>query len=304
MLRIIAYCYLVVLFFIGIFLLSLTKAVAVSPTFSNPRWSLMVAAVLVLPLLLPALKYVTRYIKTIKFSDVEVSFAQVEVASYSLATLARQLSPPSDQMSAPEYAGIMTSQSDVIVDAIKEVQRAKDEILVVDLGQGEAWIPPNLYFLALLASQRTSARQILFVETRRLEGTFVGMCSPDELKDALSRTFPMLHQAALKSNYEQQPLDATIGQQYFGALKNLYGETGISAQVRELWLTAPKLRSILGSSLDREKIDVKAALTERDYRKILLSAKPYAAVVNDDQVESVLSRDRVALFVARCLAAK
>src|SRR5258708_5630110 len=173
----IAYGYLVVLLFFAMFFLFLAEAGKLSPGLGNPRWPLLMAGILVLPLFLPAFKYVAPYIKSIKISDFEVSFTQAEIASYSLATLTDQLKAPTDQVSAPEYAQMMAvSYSRFIVDTLKAVKLTRDEILVVDFGAGTAWIPPNLYFLALLAADRTSVRQIVFVETRHVQGAFVGMC--------------------------------------------------------------------------------------------------------------------------------
>ena len=43
---------------------------------------------------------------------------------------------------------------------------------------------------------------------------------------------------------------------------------------------------------------------QADYRQILRSDYPYTAVVQDEQLESLISRDRVALLVARGLVAK
>jgi hypothetical protein len=154
MLPLIGYGYLIVFLFLVMFSLSLSNVVRLSPGLSNPRWSLLIALVLVLPLLLPAFKYVAPYVRSIKISDVEVSFAQVEVVSSPLTALAEQLKTAAAEVNAPEYASMMTSYSSVIIDSIKEVQKTKDEILVVDLREGNAWIPPNLYFLASLAADR------------------------------------------------------------------------------------------------------------------------------------------------------
>jgi hypothetical protein len=228
---------------------------------------------------------------------------QAEVASYSLATLTGQLRTPTEQVSAPEFANMMAvSYSRFIIDTIKAVQLTKDEVLVVDLGTGTAWIPPNLYFLSLLAADRTSVRQIVFVETRHLEGIFVGMCFPGELQQALGQKFPVLQKAAEQSNSQQLPLDYVLGSAYFQALSNLYANIAPSLSPRESWLNSGTLFAMAGSSLQRQKIESKDSLTETDYRQILRSDYPYTAVVQDEQLESLISRDRVALIVARNLA--
>jgi hypothetical protein len=191
MLPLIGYGYVVAFLFLAVFVVSLAMATKLSASLSSPRWALLIAVVLVLPLLLPAFKYVAPYIKSIKISDFEVSFVQAEVASYSLATLTVQLKTPTEQVSAPEFANMMAiSYSRFIIDSIIAVRLTKDEILVVDLGTGAAWIPPTLYFLSSLAADRTSVRQIVFVETRHMEGVFVGSASPKSYKRPWNRNSP------------------------------------------------------------------------------------------------------------------
>jgi hypothetical protein len=303
MLPLIGYGYLVAFLFLAIFLVSLAKATKLSASLSSPRWPLLIAVILVLPLLLPAFKYVAPYIKTIKISDFEVSFMQAEVASYSLAALTGQLRTPTEQVSAPEFANMMAvSYSRFIIDTIKAVRLTKDEVLVVDLGTGTAWIPPNLYFLSLLVADRTSVRQIVFVETRHLEGVFVGMCFPGELQQALGQKLPVLQKAAEQSNSQQLPLDYVVGSAYFEALRDLYAKIAPSLSSRDSWLNSGTLFALAGSSIQRQKIESKESLTEADYRQILRSDYPYTAVVRDEHLESLISRDRVALLVARNLA--
>ena len=56
--------------------------------------------------------------------------------------------------------------------------------------------------------------------------------------------------------------------------------------------------------IQRHRIESKETLTESDYRQILDSDYPYTAVVEDEELESLISRDKVALLVARKLVAK
>ena len=196
------------------------------------------------------------------------------------------------------------SYSRFIVKTLQEVKRTRDEVLVVDLGTGAAWVPPNLYFLALLAADRTAVRQIAFVETRHEDGIFVGMCFPEDLQKALAQKFPVLQEAAEKSNYQQLPLDDVVGLEYFEALRNLYGAARAPISPRESWLNSSSLFRLVEPCIQRQKIESKETLTETDYRQILGSNYPYTAVVKDEELESLISRDKVALVVARSLVAK
>src|SRR5439155_15829560 len=141
---------------------------------------------------------------------------------------------------------MMTSLSSVIIDTIKDVQNTKDEILVVDLREGNAWIPPNLYFLASLAAERTSVRQIAFVERRPVEEVFVGMCFPEDLKRALAQKFPVLQKAAEQSDYQRLAVLNDLRAAYFQALHNLYISTAPAASPRDSWLNSSKLFALAG----------------------------------------------------------
>jgi len=73
--RLVGYGYLVIFIFFAVFFLFLAEARKVNPGLDTPRWSLLLAGILVLPLFLPAFKYVAPYIKSVKISELEVSFA-------------------------------------------------------------------------------------------------------------------------------------------------------------------------------------------------------------------------------------
>src|SRR5215471_8877495 len=109
--RLIGYGYLVVLLFLVVFFLAVVEIGTISPGLNTPRWALLIAIVLVLPLLLPTFKYVAPYVKSVKISEVEVSFSQVEIVRPPLTALAEQLKTAAAQVSAPEYASMMTSYS-------------------------------------------------------------------------------------------------------------------------------------------------------------------------------------------------
>ena len=46
------------------------------------------------------------------------------------------------------------------------------------------------------------------------------MCFPEDLGKAMAQKFPVLQEAAEKSNYQQLPLDYSLGAEYFQALQN------------------------------------------------------------------------------------
>ena len=115
---------------------------------------------------------------------------------------------------------------------------------------------------------------------------------------------PLLKQAAEQSKYQELPLDYVIGTEYFQALQNLYSVSNAPASPQKSWLTSSALFALAGPCIYRQKIESKGSVTETDYRPIVGSDYPYTAVVKDEQLESLISRDKVALLVARGLVAK
>jgi hypothetical protein len=87
MLRLIAYGYAVAALFLAALITGVAKAAALHPTLGSPQWALIMAFVFILPLLLPAFGFLAPYVKSIKVSDFEVTFAEIQVTSFSLTSL-------------------------------------------------------------------------------------------------------------------------------------------------------------------------------------------------------------------------
>jgi hypothetical protein len=301
--QMIGYGYAIVLPFLALFFISLRYLNYIHEGLGTPVWSLIVSGALVAPLLAPIIaKYVAPRIKSIKISEFEVTLSEATASNFSLKELSKQLNLDADQVTAPEYASRMTSYSAVIIDTIKRVRETKDEVLVVDLQTGNAWIPPNLHFLASLAARRTRVEIIAFVETRHEEGAYVGACTPEELKAVLEKEFPVFQQAVSNFNLETASLDANMGGAYFSALQTLYVQTGETRPVREMWLTSAKIYGFAKGVMQRQQIAYNDTLTAEDFRQILLSKNKYTAVVDDETLISLVKRETVALFVAQSLA--
>jgi hypothetical protein len=172
----------------------LAKGLAINCHLEDPFWALFVAVILVIPLLVPSfIQYIAPSISKVAIPKfIEVSFARVESASFSLTSFFQGTKGFAGETIASEFAMSMTSLSMDILDVVGKVQVTGDEVFVVDLLEGKSWIPPNLYFLAFLLMYRTSVRQIVFVETRGAQESFIGMCSTEGLADALAKKFPVL----------------------------------------------------------------------------------------------------------------
>lgn len=302
--RVIGLGYLLVAAFLALFFLWLRSGVKYAPALSDPKWALLIAAILVLPVMLPWIrKSVLPRIGSIKLAEfLEISIREAEVAGYSSEGITQQLQQISGDCTLSQTVDMMHSYSSVILDAVSSLQGSKEEVLVVDFRQGKAWIPPNLYFLALMVRYRTRVRQIVFVETREVPRIFIGTSSPEELEDALGTSFPIFRTAAANSGHQQRSLSLApegAGSAFFGALKGLYSEQEGAEQVRKLWLNSTRLAELLDAGLHRGRIGWREKLTREDYQQVLASLQPYVAIVKNGQLESLVSRDRLALSAAR-----
>ena len=303
--------YVVVAAFLVLFFLWLKKGESYAPGLSDPKWALLIAAILIFPLLLPWIKkHVLPRVHSIKVAEfLEISLQEVEVAGYSAEEMTQQLQGISGDSTLSQTVEMMHSYSSVIVNGVKNLQESQDEVLVVDFREGKAWIPPNLYFLSLLVRYRTRVRQIVFVETREAPRIFIGSASPDQLEQALGARFPIFRTAAANCDHQHRALtlipNQGVGIMFFEALKALYSQQEGAEQVRKLWLNSTRLAEIVDSAvLQRERISWKEKLTLDDYQQIMASVQPYLAVVKNGQLESLVSRDSLALRAARAFIDK
>jgi hypothetical protein len=298
--RTIAIGYGVVAFFLAIFLLTVAVGTRNHNPVGEPRWAFLLALLAILPIFLPMLMtYVVPRITMVKISNImEMSFAKAEITSYSLADLTVHLPEVAGEANAADYITMMTiSYSSYIVDMIRTARMNRDAVIVVDLGDGNKWIPPNLFILARLARDYTVVRLIGFVETRNTPGAFVGMSSPSELMDGLRAKFPAFIQAS--SLQEVDPAPATVATNFFSSLTTIYQQSPEIKAVKDMWLSGPVLRRLMATSMYSDQVESADPLPADTCRRILESEHSYVAAVKDEKLQFFIERDRHALLVAR-----
>jgi hypothetical protein len=306
-LRWIALGYAVALLFLAVFVITVARGNSVATGLGEPRWALLIAVVLVVPVLAPTIaRTVGPRLRMVKIGDLaEFQFAGAEARAFTLDALVGHLQPASAsaELSAPEYASMMTSLSYEITSTVARLELTREEVLVVDLRDGHSWVLPNLYFLTLLTRRRTAVRQIAFVETQQVEEAFVCMCSPDELLESMDRAHPILRQAADTVTYESlMSSNPNAGAQFFGRLQALYAAQGAANQPKEPGLTSTAIYALLGKHAHRDAIEWREPAPEAAWRTVLGSSHPYTAALEGWALLSLLSRDRMALIVAREVA--
>jgi len=300
--KLIAKAYAIAILFVGLFIALLAFGSKLTAPPSQPAWALLVALALTVPALVPWLAAnVLPRIRSIKISEVEVALQETR-APIAAVSLAMQdiRSNLHDNLVLSEYAGWMTSLSSSIINAIKAVQGAGHEVLPVDLAT--PWVVPNLYFLALMAAQKTRVQQIVFVDSRFVPDRFVCMSSPNEVLVALEWQRAELKEAALAARFDQYPQSAELaaGQEFFQQLGVVYGRTPARSNTERILPFTPEiLLWTLGPAAHRDSIQWVEPPGEKEYRAVLAHESPFVAALNGDQLLFLVSRDRVATAVAR-----
>jgi hypothetical protein len=297
----VAKAYLAAIVFLALFAGSLAYGHTVSPSLSEPIWALLVAATLTLPALVPWLVgRVLPRMRSIRIAQLEIALQDVQAPVQAVSLAAQAISSGlADNPALSEYAGRMTSLSSSITDAIKAVQGADNEVLLVDLAT--RWVVPNLYFLALMAAQKTRVRQIAFVDSRVGYERFVCASSPEEVITALEWQYPELSEAARAARFDQHPrsTEPGAGADFFQHLGLIYGRTPPANTERVTALTPEALLWILGGAAHRDIVQWTDPPEERVYRAVLASDSPFVAALKGTQLQFLVSRERVAMSVAR-----
>lgn len=278
------------------------------PALATVPSATLLATVLTAPLLVPAIvEHVLPRMTAIKIPDIlEISLAEVSTSrGPSLNVMVDQLAISAQQASATEYANMMTSYSSVIVETVRTLGAFGSDVLIVDLRRANAWIPPNLYLLALLIGRRTAVRQTVFVETREVEEMLVCACEPRELAGALAAAYPILAAAANRAEAaDPGGTDTAFATAYFQHLASVYQQSSDAAATKEIWLSSATLIPLLGPYANRAAVEWRETVGADTCRAILESPSAFVPAVRAGQLMAVLHRDRIALAVARGLLAK
>jgi hypothetical protein len=300
--RLVVKAYAASILFVGLFVVLLAYGSKLASSLSDPAWALLVAIALTAPVLVPWLTAnVLPRIRSIKISEVEIALQETRAAipavSHAMQDLRSQLA---DNPVLSEYAGRMTSHSNSIINAIKAVQGAGHQVLPVDLAT--PWVAPNLYFLALMAAQKTRVQQIVFVDSRFVPDRFVCMSSPDEVLAALEWQRAELREAALAARFDQYPQSAELqaGSEFFQQLGQVYNRTPDRSNYERIMPFTPEtLLWTLGPAAHGDSIQWVEPPGEKEYRGVLAYESPFVAALKGNQLLFLVSRDRVAIAVAR-----
>jgi hypothetical protein len=297
----IALGYIIVIILLGIFVIILVHGHRLHADLGQPTWAIAIAVILILPLFVPTLlRYLGPRIIGIKIGSIlELSLQQMKESTYSTNDLETGLSRfKIEVLSVPEYENVMSDASIEIIKHIDIIRNNRYEVLVVDLKKGNAWVSPNLYFLALLLLRRTEIKQIAFIETVNGKDEFVGMCSPEEIIETFGIAYPEYKVAANSVCFTGLDMVASGIGEFFRKLRQQWEQNQIQDSHKE-WITSSLLNRLMKTSLHTDKIEYEEILSAENLKFIVLAENSYVAVVHGNELQLLINRDKVALKIAQ-----
>jgi hypothetical protein len=250
-------------------------------------WLLAVAAVPIIPWLLP---FASEHLSQVRAGPVAMSFRDLDERA-----IAPQMTEIEHAVSLADTSiADMSSRSGDISRGVRKIEAERIDVVAVDLA-GARMTLASLYFLAFLLEARTGVHRLVFEERNGRTSAFVGMCSPKALRRSIEREHPVYRDVRKRTPIVD--LDSAT-RSYFGELATdsatSMGE-GYSPPV-----DAALVVQIVGIALERDWIARAELDRTAGLRRILDSDRRYLAVVDDrGSSYGVVDRYRVSLQVAR-----
>jgi hypothetical protein len=255
---------------------------------SELHWVLAVAAIPLLPWLLPLVR---RNVSNFRAGPVEFALRdldpeQVGPGVQEIDDVAEALT----EVAIPDTP----SRSAEILERVKQIEAERTELVAVDLA-GAPWRLSTIYFFAFLLESRTTVRRLVFEERTPGRRTFLGMCSPRALRRSIERERPLYRDVRKKTPLVD--LDAS-GHTFFSKLVDEICDAEDAAKYSPV-LDSKRLVQLLGPAFEPERLERSELDGLPGLRRVLDSVRRYVAVVENGSSYQVLDRLRVAEAVAR-----
>jgi hypothetical protein len=201
---------------------------------------------------------------------------------------------------AEGFAGAMTSLASSIIAKADEVYEKGTGVVPVDLGAGDKWLLPNLYFLALVFERWTHVEVLVF--TRAEAGTtdrfFVACTSPRDLRRKLDAVRPELASAA--TGVAARPL-AEAGSAFFGQLQAREAARGGAPAQPPTWVSEKVLLDIASDALILESVEVdnEDNISRNELLEILAFPHRFVPITHGKRLVIIVDPTKLARKLAR-----
>jgi hypothetical protein len=233
------------------------------------------------------------------------------------------------EVTTPALAGIKSSQAMYVGDSGTQIfaqltDESRADYVVIDLADGGEWLSSRLFIVAALFEHVRGVRCMVFTEgIGENAGRLVGTASLQDVRWRLAHKFPWFEVAlakALAMAVPYEPAQLLAGFQVFRTdqdsftppIANTIAQAFISLlQVkpahsnegwleihqappvweRAEWITQPKLRELLGSSLNISRVaDIGERRKQDIVRRVLSCSGPFVAGVNGGKFYELFDR--------------
>jgi hypothetical protein len=255
---------------------------------SELHWVLAVAAIPLLPWLLPLVRKNVSNFRAgpVEFALRDLNPEQVGPGVQEIDDVAEALT----EVAIPDTP----SRSAEILERVKQIEAERTELVAVDLA-GAPWRLSTIYFFAFLLESRTTVRRLVFEERTPGRRTFLGMCSPRALRRSIERERQLYRDVRKKTPLVD--LDAS-GHTFFSKLVDEICDAEDAAKYSPV-LDSKRLVQLLGPAFEPERLERSELDGLPGLRRVLDSVRRYVAVVENGSSYQVLDRLRVAEAVAR-----
>jgi hypothetical protein len=227
-----------------------------------------------------------------------IKLSEAEVPTIGVDDVAATLPGPDAAPAAQDYARMMTSASQAIVAKTAEIAVSEEaNVVVVDLGTGDKWLLPNLFFLALMLERWTCVTLLVFTKTEDdNENLYIACAPPRKLRQALEDARPDLGKA--RAVIEDASLHAA-GQLFFDRL----ADTTVPGAAPEppTWVNGELLVKMARDALTLEAVEIESRieLSTDEMRGILAFPHRYVPVTMETRLIAIVDQTRISLRIAR-----
>jgi hypothetical protein len=250
---------------------------------SELHWVLAVAAIPLLPWLLPHIS---------NFRAGPVEFALRDLKPEHVGPNVKEIGDVAEGLTQVSISET-PSRSDDILGLVRQIEAERTELVAVDLAGG--WHLSTIYFFAFLLESRTTVRRLVFEERTSARRRFLGMCSPRALRVSIEREQPLYKDVRKRTPLVN--LDGS-GREFFSKLVGEICDDDDAAKHSPV-LDPARLVQLLQQAFEPERLDRSEIDGPSGLRRVLDSQRRYVAVVDNGSSYQVLDRLRVAEAVAR-----
>lgn len=226
-----------------------------------------------------------------------IKLSEAEVPTIGVDDVAGMLPRPEADVGIHAYAAMMTSASQHIVAKTTEIAAEKGGAVVIDLGGGDKWLLPNLFFLTWMLERWTCVTLLVFTKTEAgSENLYVACAPPKKLRQALEEARLDLGKA--RAATENVSL-TDAGYRFFDGLAQATDPAPLPEP--PTWVDRDLLVKLARNALTLEAVEIETTLelSMDEMRSILAFPHRYVPATIESALIAIVDRTKISLRIAQ-----